>query len=80
MAKRLQLTTPVMGRRTGFDTDQARLQTAEELQHLRPTDTLADNHRPVLVDAVNLQYRLGNIETDCRNRLHGKLLQNRGSL
>jgi len=73
MTKRLQLTTPVMGRRTGFDTDQARLQTAKELQHLRPADALADHYCTDRVDAVNLEYQLRNIETDCDNLAHGRL-------
>jgi len=34
MAKRLQLAAPVMGRGTGFDTDQARLQATKELSIL----------------------------------------------
>src|SRR5262252_4647463 len=73
VAKCLQLATPVMGRGTGLDADQARLQAGKELQQLRPTDTLANNHRPSLVDAVSLEYRLRNIETDCDNLAHGRL-------
>src|SRR5262249_31368446 len=73
MAKCLQLTAPMMPRRTGFDADQARPQTAKELQHLRPTDALAKHYRSDLVDAVNLEHRLRNIETDCDNLAHGRL-------
>src|SRR5262245_60331530 len=73
VAKGLQLATPVMGRRTGLDADQARLQAGKELQQLRPTDTLANNHRPSRVDAVSLEYRLRNIETDRDNLAHGRL-------
>ena len=73
VAKGLQLAAPVVRRWTGFDTDQARLQLAKELQHLRPTDARADNHRAGLIDAVNLEYRLRNIETDCDNLAHGRL-------
>src|SRR5262249_51859995 len=73
VAKCLQLATPVMGRRTGLDADQARLQAGKELQQLRPTDTLANNHRPSRVDAVSLEYRLRNIETDRDNLAHGRL-------
>jgi hypothetical protein len=49
-----------MGRRTGLDADQARLQAGKELQQLRPTDALANNYRPGLVDAVSLEDRLPN--------------------
>src|SRR5215469_14012657 len=40
---------------------------------LHPTDTLANNHRPSRVDAVSLEYRLRNIETDRDNLAHGRL-------
>jgi len=73
MAQRLQLAAPVMGGRTGFDADQTRLQAAKELQHLRPADALADHYRTSLIDAVNLEHRLRNIETDCDNLAHGQL-------
>src|SRR5262249_42319265 len=73
VAKCLQLATPVMGRRTGLDADQARLQAGKELQQLRPTDTLANNHHHSRVDAVRLEYTLRNIETDRDNLTHGRL-------
>ena len=75
VAKGLQLATPVMGRGTGLDADQARLQAGKEPQQLRPTDALANNHRPGPVDAVSLEYRLRNIETDCDNLAQGRLPQ-----
>jgi len=33
--------------------------------------TAADNHHTVSIHAVNLKNRLGDVETNCRNRLHG---------
>jgi hypothetical protein len=30
----------------------------------------ADNHLATSISAVNLEDRLGNVETDCRDRLH----------
>jgi hypothetical protein len=73
MAKGLQLAAPVMRRRTGFDTDQAGLKAGKELQHLQATDAPADHRRAGGIDAVNLQYRLRNIETDRDNFAHRRL-------
>jgi hypothetical protein len=73
MAKGLQLAAPVMRRRTGFDTDQARLKAGKELQHLQATDAPADHRRAGGIDAVNLEYRLRNIETDRDNFAYPRL-------
>jgi hypothetical protein len=40
----------------------------------------ADDHIACRVNPVDLKNRLGNIETDCRDRLHVWLLPNRGGL
>ena len=40
----------------------------------------ADNHQTVSVYPVNLKNRFGDVETNGRNRLHGKLLQIVGAL
>ena len=58
-----QLTPPVMRRRTGFDTNQARIQASKEPQHLRPADVLADYHRTGLIEAVNLCTAPGYLDT-----------------
>ena len=39
---------------------------------------LAANHLALRINAVNLEYRLGDIETDCCDRLHAGLLQKVG--
>ena len=35
---------------------------------------LVDNHLATSIDAVDLKDRLGDVETDCRDRLHVGLL------
>jgi hypothetical protein len=40
----------------------------------------ADDHFAIVIDAVDLKYRLGNVETDCRDRLHDLAPPNRGGL
>jgi hypothetical protein len=34
----------------------------------------ADHHLASGINAVDLEDRLGDVETDCRDRLHGQLL------
>jgi hypothetical protein len=68
---RLQLAGPMMGRRTSLDANETPRQTCEKLQHFRPADTLADHYSAGVIDAVNLEYRLRNIETDRDNLAHG---------
>ena len=34
----------------------------------------ADDHFAIIINAVDLKYRLGNVETDCRDRLHGRIV------
>jgi hypothetical protein len=46
---------------------------AKEFNDLCSTDRLADHHRAIDVNAVNLKYRLRNIETDRDNLAHGRL-------
>src|SRR5437899_1526760 len=45
----------------------------EELQHLGAAHTLADHNRAINIHAVNLKYRLRNIETNRANLAHGRL-------
>ena len=45
-----------------------------------PLQLPPDDNFIFCVDAVDLEYRLGDIETDCRNRLHAWLLQIVGAL
>src|SRR5258706_4381191 len=65
----------MMRRRTGFNAYQARGQLLEERQHVASLQLAADDHLAHRVDAVNLKNRLGNVETDRRNPLHGAILQ-----
>src|SRR5579864_2179174 len=47
----------------------------------RQTDSRGQsNHQTVAIHAVNLKNRLGDVETNGRNRLHGKLLRIVGAL
>ncbi len=69
----LQLAAPMMCRRAGFDPDQARQQTAKELQHLRAADTLAHHDRASVINSVHLENGLRNIKTDRANLAHGRL-------
>src|SRR5450755_82304 len=48
-------------------------QIGKELKKLCSTNTLADHHRTIRIDAVNLKYRLRNIDTNCANFTHGRL-------
>ena len=54
--ERLQLAAPMMRCRTGFDANQTWRQAGKELQNLRATDTLADHHRAITIDPVNLKH------------------------
>src|SRR5258706_13812364 len=70
----LQLARPVVRRGAGFDTDQTGRQLLEERQDVAALQLAANDHLAASVDAVNLENRLGDVETDCRYRLHGSLL------
>jgi|SRR6266545_3594829 len=39
-----------------------------------PLQLAADDHLATSIDAVDLKDRLGDVETDCRDCLHGSLL------
>jgi len=69
-----------MRRGAGFDADQARWQLLEEHQDMAPLQLAADDYPALRINAVDLEYRLGDVETDCRDRLHAWLLQIVGAL
>ena len=69
----LQLSAPMMRCRTRLDPNKAGRKIGKELQNLRTTDTLADYHRAIRIDTVNLKHRLRNIETNRANLAHGRL-------
>src|SRR5450830_1563526 len=65
---------------TGFDADQARRLLPEERQDVTPLQLPADDDLTFRINAVDLENRLGDVETDCRDRLHAWLLQIVGAL
>src|SRR5674536_408417 len=67
-------------RGTGFDPDQAWRQLLEERQDVTPLQLPADDDLTFRINAVDLENRLGDVETDCRDRLHAWLLQIVGAL
>src|SRR6266699_534059 len=69
-----------MRRCAGFNTDQARRQLLEKRQDVAPLQLTADDHMAFRVDAMDLKNRLGDVETDCRDRLHAWLLRIMGGL
>jgi hypothetical protein len=60
-----------MRRGASFDTNQARRQLLEESQDVAALQPAADDHLAVSINAMDLKNRLRDIETDCRDRLHG---------
>jgi hypothetical protein len=56
--------------RAGFHPDPAGFETRKGRKHVRPSETFADNRRPIRINSVNLKYSLGKINADCAN-LHG---------
>jgi hypothetical protein len=59
VAKRAQLASPVVGRRTCFQPDHASWNAAEEGQHLPAPQSLAHNRCTLCINAVNLKNVLG---------------------
>lgn len=53
---------------------QTRLNTLEETGKLTTPQFLAKNRPPRVIRAMNLQNRLCQVETDCRNLRHGRRL------
>ena len=58
-------------RGAGLDANQAWRQLLEERQDVATLQLTADDHLAGSINAVNLKDRLGDVETDCRDRLHG---------
>jgi hypothetical protein len=61
----------MMRRSTGFDTNQARWQLLEECHYKAALELTTQDDFALGIDAVDLKNRLRNVETDCRDRLHG---------
>src|SRR5271169_6136560 len=80
MAKHLELAPPMMRRGTSLNPNKACWQPLEERKDLATLQLPADHHLAGSIDAMNLKDRFGDIETDCRNRLHGWFLLIVGAL
>src|SRR5262249_26506855 len=75
MTQRLEFTRPMMRRRAGLYANEARRQLLKERQNVAALELTAHHHIAVRVDAVNLENRLCDVETDRRDRLHVCLLR-----
>jgi hypothetical protein len=71
MAERLKFARPMVRRGASLYANQAWWQLLKERQDGAPLQLAANHHLAGGVNPVNLEYRLGDIETDCRDRLHG---------
>ena len=58
-------------RGASLNADQAWRQLLEERQDVTTLQLTADDHLAGSINAVDLEDRLGDVETDCRDRLHG---------
>jgi hypothetical protein len=54
---------------------EARPQLLEEWQNVSALELTTNDYIPCRINSVNLKNRLGDIETNCRDRLHGWLLR-----
>src|SRR5215471_8436868 len=70
----------MMRRSAGFNADEARRQLLKEWQNVPTLELTANDYITYRVNSVDLKNRLGNIETDCRDRLHVWLLRIVGAL
>src|SRR6266511_3686158 len=60
---------------TGFDAYEARRQLLEEWHNVAALELAANDYITCRVNSVDLKNRLGDVETNCRDRLHGWLLR-----
>src|SRR5262249_20460200 len=70
----------MMRRSAGFHADEARRQLLKEWQNVPPLELTANDYITCRVNCVDLKNRLGDIETNCRDRLHVWLLRTVGAL
>src|SRR5262249_41538063 len=61
----------MMRRSTGFDADEARGQLLKEWQNVSALELTTNDYITGSINSVDLKNRLGDIETNCRDRLHG---------
>ena len=71
MAQLDQFSRSEMRTGTGFDADQANWRIREEIEHFATGEGFLQHGLPVLIHAMDLENRLGNIKTDA-NDFHGK--------
>jgi hypothetical protein len=64
----------MMRRGASLNADQTWWQLLEERQNRATLQLAADGHLASGINAVDLKDRLGDVQTDCRDRLHGSLL------
>jgi hypothetical protein len=57
-------------RSASLDANKAGPQFLEERQDVATLQLAAYDHLASSINAVDLKHRLGNVETDCRDRLH----------
>jgi hypothetical protein len=62
------------------NTSQARWQLFEVCQHISTLELTTEDDIALRIGAVNLENRLRNVETDCRDRLHDLAPPNRRDL
>ena len=70
-----ELARPIMSAGTRLHRHNAPRQGREERQHLVPPELLAEHDPAARIRTVNLKNRLGQIDADCANLAHGRLLQ-----
>jgi hypothetical protein len=71
MAERLKFARPMVRRGASLYANQAWWQLLKERQDGAPLQLAANHHLAGGINSVHLEDRLGDIETDCRDRLHG---------
>jgi hypothetical protein len=74
MTERLQFARPMVRRGASLNANQAWRQLLKECQHVATLQLAADENLAGGINAVDLKDRFGDIETECRDRLHGLLL------
>ena len=70
VAKRLKFARPMMRGRAGLDANKAWRQLLKERHHISALQLTTKCHLTIRVNAMNLEDRFRDIETDSRNRLH----------
>ena len=74
MTERLQFARPMVRRGASLYANQTCRQLLKEPNYLATLQLAANDHLAGGINAMNLKNRLGDIETDCRDPLHGSLL------